>query len=379
MAEQKILSPENGYSELTAYLRAIGVRHLLVVHDGAYPHLQVQSVIERLPETCGIAVTTFSDLQPNPRYASIEAGVRLFREAGCDAVLAVGGGSAMDVAKCGKLYADMEPGDIPFVKREVTANRIPLLAVPTTAGTGSEATRFAVIYLNGVKQSVAHDSILPEAVLMDASVLDTLPDYQRRATMLDALSHAVESFWNVNSTEESQRYAAEAIGDVLRYQDGYLCNEPEANSGMLWAAHKAGQAINLTKTTAGHAMCYKITSLYGAAHGHAAALVNRKLWPWTLRHLDRCIDPRGEAYLKDAFDRLAAAMGYSTAEAAAQRFSDLYDELGLPVPRAKAEDFPVLCASVNPERLKNHPVALTSEDIEALYHEILCENTEKVD
>ena len=155
--------------------------------------------------------------------------------------------------------------------------------------------------------------------------------------------------------------------------EGYLSNTEEGNSGMLRAAHVAGKAINITQTTAGHAMCYKITSLYGASHGHAAALVNRKLWPWTLRHLNRCIDPRGQAYLETSFAKLAHAMGCETAMEAAQKFSDLFDRLGLPVPEARAEDFPVLCASVNPERLKNHPVALTAEDIDQLYHEILNE------
>ncbi len=373
MFDQTLLSPADGYSQLCEYLEQLGTKHLLVVHDGAFAHLKVADAIKRLPQTHGMAVTEFSDLQPNPRYASIEAGVKRFRESHCDTVLAVGGGSAMDVAKCVKLYADMEPGELPFVKREVTPNSIPLLAIPTTAGTGSEATRFAVIYLNGVKQSIAHDSILPQAVLLDPSVLDTLPDYQRKATLLDALSHAIESFWNVNSTEESQRFAASAIEGVLSHMDAYLAHDASHCLPMLQAAYRAGQAINLTKTTAGHAMCYKITSLYGASHGHAAALVNRKLWPWTLRHLNRCIDPRGQAYLETSFAKLAHAMGCETAMEAAQKFSDLFDRLGLPVPEARAEDFPVLCASVNPERMKNHPVALTVEDIDQLYHEILNE------
>lgn len=92
----------------------------------------------------------------------------------CDLIIAVGGGSAMDVAKCIKLYAYMDPG-INYLEQKIVPNDIPLLAVPTTAGTGSEATRYAVVYYKGEKQSVCDESCIPSAVLMDASVLKTRP------------------------------------------------------------------------------------------------------------------------------------------------------------------------------------------------------------
>lgn len=102
--------------------------------------------------------------------------------------------------------------------------------------------------------------------------LKTLPAYQRKSTMLDALCHAVESFWSVHATAESKAYSRDALKMIRRYAEDYLANCDEGNAGMLLAANTAGKAINLTQTTAGHAMCYKLTSLYGLAHGHAAAL-----------------------------------------------------------------------------------------------------------
>ena len=87
------------------------------------------------------------------------------------------------------------------------------------------------------------------------------------------LCHSMESFWSVNSTEESKQYSREAIQLMMKYKNAYLANEAIGNTAMLKAANIAGKAINITQTTAGHAMCYKLTSLYGIAHGHRKSIV----------------------------------------------------------------------------------------------------------
>ena len=140
---------------------------------------------------------------------------------------------------------------------------------------------------------------------------------------------------------------------------------------MMTAAHFAGKAINITQTTAGHAMCYKITSLYGAAHGHAAALVDTKLFPYMVAHTNDCVDPRGEDYLKKTFAEIASMLGCCSADEACKKLQSIFDSLELVVPEAKEEDYNVLKTSVNPVRLKNNPVKLTEENIEALYRTIL--------
>ena len=367
---QRILSAENGYCQVDAWLAETGAKSVLVVAGRSMRRLEISAYFDTLFARTGVKPVFFSDFSPNPRYESVMAGVRAFRGNGCDAIIAVGGGSAMDVAKCIKLFGNM-PDTACYLKQEIVPNAIPFLAMPTTAGTGSEATHFAVIYYEGTKQSVAHDSCLPDAVLLDPAALATLPLYQRKATMLDALCHAIESFWSVKSTGESEAYAAEAIGLFWQHKDGYLANTAAGNAGMLRAANLAGKAINLTQTTAGHAMCYKITTLYGAAHGHAAALVNRRLWPWMLAHPERCVDPRGEACLQAMFARLGAAMGCGSAQAGAEKFAALVESLELSVPRAAPVDFALLRASVNAVRLKNNPVALDEDALEALYRQIL--------
>lgn len=259
MAEQIILTADRDYSELDRYLQEHAVRGIFLVCDNAISFLRLNAYFEQLPERMGVSVVRFSDFAPNPLYESVVKGVAMFRAHRCDLILAVGGGSAMDVAKCIKLYAEMDPS-VNYLRQPIVPNAIPLLAVPTTAGTGSEATRYAVIYFEGEKQSVSHESCIPSAVLMDPSALRTLPEYQKKATMLDALCHAVESFWSIHSDEQSKAYARAAISRILENKDAYLANEEAGNSEMLQAAHLAGKAINITQTTAGHAMCYKITT-----------------------------------------------------------------------------------------------------------------------
>lgn len=281
----------------------------------------------------------FGGFTPNPCYEDVMEGAALFRGSGCDLIAAGGGGSAIDTAKCIRHFA----GACTL-----------LLAIPTTAGSGSEATHFAVIYRQGVKQSV--DCGLPDAVLLDPALLDTLPDYQRKSTLLDALCHGVESCWSVRATEESRAYALQAVRQIMDSYAGYLRNDPKGNAGMLWAAHLAGKAINISQTTAGHAMCYQITKTYGLAHGHAAALCVAKLWPYVLERRETAL--------------LAAAMGCSTPREGAALFQTILDSLSLEPPACTEEELNRLTASVNPERLGNFPVALGAEDIRKLYQTI---------
>lgn len=372
MSEQKIITAENNYFVLDEYITANDCKSIMLVCDESLQFLKIKDYFAGLSARLNVSLTYFSNFKPNPLYESVAEGVRLFKENGCDTIIAVGGGSAMDVAKCIKLYSNMNDEEN-YLKQTIVPNGIPLIAVPTTAGTGSEATRYAVIYYNGEKQSVADESCIPSVVLMDASVLKTLPEYQKKSTMLDALCHAIESFWSVNSTEESREYSKTAIQMILKNKDAYLANEENGNAEMLKAANIAGKAINITQTTAGHAMCYKLTSLYGVAHGHAAALCVSKLFPFMVEHTNQCIDPRGETFLKAVFAKIATAMGCNNAVQACEKFNDLLCELQLNIPTATAADIAILTKSVNPTRLKNNPVGLNTDNISMLYHQILSE------
>ncbi len=360
-----IIRADNNYEALDQWLA--DKQKVLLVCDGSLRFLEG---INNKLETLNTPMIRFSDFQPNPIYESVVEGVKLFRSEQCDSIMAIGGGSAIDVAKCIKMYLGFRGNgnNGSWLNEKTIPNTVPFLAMPTTAGTGSEATRYAVVYYKGIKQSITSDSIIPETVLMDPSVLETLPIYQKKATMCDALCHAVESYWSINSTDISKEYSRKAIHDIIENMDGYLANTKAGNSGMLKAAHIAGKAINITQTTAGHAMCYKITSLFGVAHGHAAIICDRVLFPWMIQNTDQCIDSRGEDYLRSIMDEIGIALGGKNAVAGAEKLNELFARLELEIPEATEIQYGELKNSVNTVRLKNNPIMLNNEMIDKLYH-----------
>lgn len=371
MDRQQIFTIGDSYKKLDDFFKASGVKKIFLVCGQAIKNMNIGSYFNSLGGRTGIKVVPFHDFIPNPLYDSVCKGVHLFHKEKCDMIAAVGGGSAIDVAKCIKLFANMDETKS-YLLQEIVPNEIRLLAVPTTAGTGSEATRFAVIYDGGEKQSISDESCIPSVVVMDPSTLKTLPEYHRKATMLDAFCHAIESFWSIHSTRESQNYSMEAIKIILENKDLYLANKKEGNQKMLLGAHIAGKAINIAQTTAGHAMCYKLTSLYGIAHGHAAALCVSRLWPYMVSNLKQCVDPRGEAYLSGMFSKLAAAMGCTEINKAIDQFMNLLDELGMAMQfTISNRELDILKKSVNPIRLRNTPVSLGTEAIDFVYRQIL--------
>ena len=239
-------------------LSEIKTQKFLLVCGKSFDLSKTKDVIEKL----GIPYIRFSEFSSNPLYEDVVKGVSRFKEERCDTIVAVGGGSAIDVAKCIKLYSNMNE-DICFLEQEYADSGVPIVAIPTTAGTGSESTRFAVIYYKGNKQSVAHESIVPDYAVLDSSLLKSLPVYQKKCTLMDALCQGIESWWSVNSTEESRLYSKKAVELILDNMAGYIeKNEESCAENILIASNYSGKAINITQTTAAHAMSYKITSMY---------------------------------------------------------------------------------------------------------------------
>lgn len=364
-----LICSNNNYSEIDKWLE--GKKKIFLVCGKSIENHK--KFVKKL-ESINIPTIYFSDFKANPLYESVVKGVEVFKTEKCDCIIAVGGGSAIDVAKCIKLYAySLEDGSNgAWLKTSnIVPNNIPFLVIPTTAGTGSEATKYAVVYYKGVKQSVTNESIIPDTVLIAPDTLLSLPIYQKKATMCDALCHAIESYWSVNSTDESKNYSMEAIRGIMQHMEGYFNNTKEGRTGMLMASNLAGKAINITQTTAGHAMCYKITSFFGLAHGHATILCNKVLFPWMIENVDKCIDPRGKDYLIIVLDELGKAFGGEDARTGAECLIKLFERLELDVPKASPLQYEKLKKGVNPIRLKNHPVELNEDDIDLLYHKIL--------
>lgn len=371
MSEQIILCGSEGYSELRKILAAPGAKKLFLVCGGSLKNTPTGRFFAEVEAENNVAIVRFSGFSPNPDYDDIVTGVRLFRESGCGIICGAGGGSAIDTAKCIKLFADM-PDERDYVLQEPVPNGIPLIAIPTTAGSGSEATHFAVIYYHGKKFSVTDDNCLPQTVLLDSENLATLPDKHRRAAMLDVLSHAIESMWSVRSTDESREFSRRAIKTVIDAMEGYVSGDSGCAEKMMNAAFTAGRAINITATTAGHAMSYMLTKMYVLPHGHAVSLCLPEVWRYIAENTDKCSDSRGCSHLQQILSELPELLGCADTDSAIAFLRELPEKLRLAAPAdIKPEDIDALAASVNPERLRNTPVVPDTGAIREMYQNIL--------
>ncbi len=319
----------------------------------------------------GCRLCRFSDFSANPTLQESLAGARLAQAQQCSLIIAAGGGSAMDVAKTISAFLAMPGNESELVEGQVALQQptLPVIAIPTTAGTGSECTSFAVVYIGQQKYSLADDALLPDACLCDPSLTDSLPPAVTASTGFDALCQSIESFWAAAATQQSMDYAREAIPLIMHHLPTAV-NEPtdEDRDAMLWAAHLAGKAINITKTTAPHALSYRISSLFGTPHGHAVALSLGAFFSWHEREDIEFSDSMTTDQFKVRHLELLSMMGASDGQQASDNWYDLMRTCGLSlqlegssVPRSPYLD--EIIASVNLQRLANHPIKLDSAEL----------------
>jgi len=287
----------------------------------------------------------FDGFAPNPDFNSIRDGISLYESENCDFIVSIGGGSAIDTAKCINV---LENNDDVKLKDKPRSSH---LSIPTTAGTGSESTSFAVFYKDGVKNSVEYKHIIPELVILDPYFLETLPLYHKKSSLLDALCQSIESLWAKKQTSASRAYAISAMNAIFENADGYMEGKPGYSARMLFAANLSGKAINISKTTAAHAMSYGLTYNFDIAHGHAVACCLPIVWRELMRH-DKAPDILSN-------DRL-------------YEFSSLLEKLEMPrVFNCTKEIEKELAKSVNVERMSNHPMIISDGDLIDMYQEIL--------
>ncbi len=366
-----------GIDEGIEAIKSLNAKKLFLVVGSSFYRLPLKEKIDTVPAEKYF----FSNFTPNPLYEQVVEGVRLFKEEKCDAIMAVGGGSAIDVAKCIKLALISKEGTDalipPLVSTRVEvfeASNMPLIALPTTAGSGSESTHNAVIYYEDSKQTVINDAILPDVAILEHSVLINLPLYQKKCTMLDAFCQAIESWWSVNSTDESKEYSQKAVELVMANWESYIFNnDAKAMEQIMIAANYAGKAISIAQTTAAHAMSYKITSLYGLPHGHAVAICLPKIWMYMINNMGKCCDVRGTEYLTGVFRQIAQSMACSLPEDAINLFICIMDKLDLSTVQNQISNSDVesLVLSLNSVRLKNNPVIIDTSDVRSLYNSII--------
>ena len=264
--------------DLIRHMADEGHRNVLLVTDAVLVKLGVLEKMKAELETQGVKYVIFDGVEPNPTVEQIEAGYRMLKENNCQAILAVGGGSPIDAAK---MIGARAKNNKPVVKLtgllRVHKGMLPLYAVPTTAGTGSEVTIAAVVSDTANKRKVAAMDLrlLPKAAALDGALMTGLPAHITAATGMDALTHAVESFVSRNAMKKTDEKALEATQLVMKYLETAVADggNLEARQKMARASHLAGIAFTQAGVGYVHGIAHKFGALYHTPHGLANAIV----------------------------------------------------------------------------------------------------------
>ncbi len=302
----------------------------------------------------GYQYSYYNDFSSNPKIEELERAINQITRK-YDLIIAIGGGSVIDFAKIYKYKTGIKT----------------LIAIPTTCGTGSEATQFAVYYKEGKKYSLDAKNILPEYSIVDSQFVEKNPKNLKICTTLDALCQAIESFWAVRSTPQSRKYAEEAMllikNNIVKYVNS---NDPDAAEQMAYAANLAGKAINISRTTAAHALSYKITSEYGIPHGLACAITIAKLIELNSQ-IDNNTnqDKRGVDFVVENIKKIYRILDFTNPTSF---FNKLFLDMGLDMDSVKKQllDINNIIDSVNIERLNNNPKKLSKQELRYLLNNI---------
>lgn len=335
---------------------------LLVRGKSSYENCGAKEAIaQSLPSN--IKIIEFYDFSENPKSEDLEKGLMLLQKNACNLIIGIGGGSVLDMSKLIRFFHSYK-GEITGVEFVQHTALIPLIAIPTTAGTGSEVTHFAVLYKNKIKYSVTHKDMQPDIAIIDPSFTYHSPKYLTACTGFDALAQAIEAYWNINATEESDKYAMKAIR-LLWPNLPIAVNVPTNNSRdkVSEGAYWAGQAINITKTTAPHAMSYPFTTYYGYPHGHAVALTFPFFMNYNYINIPNLLHPRintNEYYLK--MEELYLFLGIPT-KSIAQFIRHYLTNIGLDICIKRMDiNNSLILSNINIQRSSNNPRIMKKED-----------------
>jgi alcohol dehydrogenase class IV len=360
-------------AELKNIVNKTDAQHIFLVRDKkSYFSSGADVFIKQLLEK-NEQLKAFDDFEPNPQLSHVKKAVALFKKGTFELIIAIGGGSTLDMAKLISIFAHQEENfeDLIKSKNQLKEIKTPVLAIPTTSGSGAEATQFAVLYIDKTKYSVEHTLILPDYVYLSSEFSGSAKPYLTACTGLDAFCQAVESIWSIHSNAKSETFALKAallVWDNL--PKAVFSNDKTARENMQEAAYLAGKAINITKTTVSHALSYAFTSYYNIPHGHAVALslpfflkYNYEVTPYD------CVDNRGPEAVKERIRCLLSSLNLSIDEAP-EAFKNFFNaiEININISTLIKEFNPSLIAqNVNLQRLGNNPRKITSKVITAFF------------
>ena len=266
----KIFFGEGSFERLDGVLDELKIRGAVLV-CGRHFAAEASLLQKNIPQICAV----FSGVEPNPQLSGAAEAAALAREHKADAVIGVGGGSAMDTAK---FAAAIAPGDAPAEvyfrgEKPLPDRPLSIVCVPTTAGTGSEVTQVSVISRGTEKRTMNHPSFMPKAAVVDPLLTLTVSPYTTMITGLDAMAHALEGCWSKNHQPITDLLAAEAVRLILEnlsaaYRDG---SSRDARAALSYASLLGGLSFALPKTAGCHACSYPLSENWHLPHGEACA------------------------------------------------------------------------------------------------------------
>ena len=293
---------------------------VLVIATGSMGRL---GVLDRVEDMLGRDRTVlYGHVSPSPTPEVVDEVTAVCRDEGCDAVVAIGGGSAIDVGKCVAIL-QANPGDTRdylMRKVEIETPGVPFVAVPTTAGTGSEVTPWATVWDMEVrrKYSLEHRWMFPTASLVDPSLTSSLPPYQTATSGMDALTQAVEAYWSRNSQPVSDMYALAAVRKIFgSLEDACNAGGATARSAMAEGSLLSGLAFSNTKTTICHSLSYPMSAHFDVPHGQAVSITLAPMLEWNAEAISDRLQP------------LLEAMGATSVDEASSRIRSLMTGIGL--------------------------------------------------
>lgn len=383
MAVNRIILNETSYfgagarRMLADEFRGRGYVRAFVVTDKDLIRFGVAGKVTGVLDEAGIAYEIFSDLKPNPTVKNVQAGVEAFCRSGADAIVAIGGGSAMDTAKAvGIIAANPAFGDVVSLEGTApTANRsVPVFALPTTAGTAAEVTINYVITdeANTKKMVCVDPKDIPAVAIIDAELMAAMPRGLTAATGMDALTHAIEGYITKGAWTLTDMFELKAVELIARWLPAAVENgaDTEAREGMAVAQYIAGMGFSNVGLGLVHGMAHPLGAFYDIPHGVANAL----LLPYVMQY-------NMESSLVK-FGDVARAMGVDTAgmdtrqaaQAAVDAVRALAVRVGIPQRLSslgvREEDLPRLAASALADVCTpGNPRDTSAEEILALYRE----------
>ena len=358
-------------------VKRLGLHKAFVATDKDLIKFGVADKVLNVLKEAGIPYEIFSDIKPNPTVANVKAGVKAFAESGADFILAIGGGSSIDTSKAiGIITNNPEFSDVVSLEgvADTKKKSVPIIALPTTAGTAAEVTiNYVITDEKNEKKMVCVDpNDIPAIAIIDAELMYTLPKSLTAATGLDALTHAIEGLITKGAWEMSDMFEIKAIEMINRYLETAV-NEPqnpEARNGMAVAQYIAGMAFSNVGLGVVHGMAHPLGAIFDIPHGVANAL----LLPYVMEY--NAESPAAPKYI-----HIAKAMGVNTdgmteaegVKAAIEAVKALSLSIGIPQKlheiNVKEEDIPALAvAAFNDVCTGGNPRPTSVADIEALYH-----------